>query len=496
MTCKRHDVAISSSFTSKHYFFTFSPTIAFSFYALLPSMKAIPQATVKEAIGLMKDGATVRETAECLKISKSTAERIRLQEKENIGERQRGRPRKISADVVQSLKVNMKRGVLKSAVEAKDEANRLLVRPVSVTTVRRRLKEAGLLARKLVKRPALKKEHIKGRLHFVKKYREWTEDDWARVVWSDECKVNRICSDGLRYVWDDNPERITTHSVQGTVKFGGGSVCVWSCMSWHGPGYITMIDETLDSELYIKILQEDLQMSMDEWGIAKEELVFQHDNDPKHTAKITKRYLESVHMTEAEGTLLYWPAQSPDLNPIEHMWTYLKRQLGKYPTRPKSCKELWQRISAEWYKIPVDKIRNGHPVVSTYDTRRKGFQARTNVWVDRFIDSGMTKAQAKMLAETSAAAKKQLEEEIKPFRKDVTAKQTTQTDLSRKVAYGGGTYEGLRTARESLREARKALIPYEESLQQQRQLSYQLSEKSVPLVLTFITIATTTSSVG
>jgi len=81
-----------------------------------------------------------------------------------------------------------------------------------------------------------------------------------------------------------------------------------------------------------------------------------------------------------------------------------------------------------------------------------------------------------MLAETSAAAKKQLEEEIKPFRKDVTAKQTAQTDLSRKVAYGGGTYEGLRTARESLREARKALIPYEESLQQQRQLSYSYNK--------------------
>jgi len=200
-------------------------------------MKAIPQATVKEAIGLMKYGATVRETAELLKISKSTAQRIRFQEKENIAERQRGRPRKISAEAVQSLKLNMKRGVLKSAVEAKDEANRLLERPVSTSTVRRRLKEAGLLAKKVVKRPALKKEHIKGRLQFVKKYREWTEDDWARVVWSDECKVNRICSDGIRYVWDDNPERITTRSVQGTVKFGGGSVCVWSCMSWHGPGY-------------------------------------------------------------------------------------------------------------------------------------------------------------------------------------------------------------------------------------------------------------------
>ncbi|KAK3815084.1 MAG: hypothetical protein J3Q66DRAFT_343783 [Benniella sp.] len=117
-------------------------------------------------------------------------------------------------------------------------------------------------------------------------------------------------------------------------------------------------------------------------------------------------------------------------------------------------------------------IRNGHPVVSRYDERKKGLQARTNVWVDRFLDSGMTKAQVKTLAETSGTAKKQIEEKVKPLRKDVKAKQTSQTDLSRKVAYGGGTYEGLRTARESLREARRALIPCEESLQQQRQLSY------------------------
>jgi hypothetical protein len=47
--------------------------------------------------------------------------------------------------------------------------------------------------------------------------------------------------------------------------------------------------------------------------------VFQHDNDPKNTAKITEAYLEAAELTEAQGTLLYWPAQPPDLNPIEHM---------------------------------------------------------------------------------------------------------------------------------------------------------------------------------
>jgi transposase len=187
---------------------------------------------------------------------------------------------------------------------------------------------------------------------------EWTEADWSRVVWSDECKINRICSDGMQWVWDDTPGRITDRTVQGTVKFGGGNVMVWSCMSWNGPGYIARIDETMDSKLYIQILKEDLQMSVEEWGIAKEDFVYQHDNDPKHTAKVTQAYLEQIHMTEREGRLLYWPAQSPDLNPIEHMWAYLKFQLSKYDTRPSSCEELWKRISAEWYKIPVEFRRD------------------------------------------------------------------------------------------------------------------------------------------
>jgi len=131
------------------------------------------------------------------------------------------------------------------------------------------------------------------------------------------------------------------------------NVLVWP----YGPGYIAKIDETLDSQLYIEILREDLQMYVEEWGMAEDEFIFQHDNDPKHTAKVTKAYLESTNLTERKARLLYWPAQSPDLNPIEHMWAYLKIQLGKYPEHPKSCKELWERISIEWYKIPVEYCR-------------------------------------------------------------------------------------------------------------------------------------------
>jgi len=98
-------------------------------------------------------------------------------------------------------------------------------------------------------------------------------------------------------------------------------------------------------------------MSVQEWRLAMEEIVFQHDNDPKHTAKVAKHYLESINMTEAENRLLYWPSQSPDINPMEHMWAYLKKQLGRYPTRPKGCEKLWERVTVEWYGMVQDPNR-------------------------------------------------------------------------------------------------------------------------------------------
>jgi hypothetical protein len=62
--------------------------------------------------------------------------------------------------------------------------------------------------------------------------------------------------------------------------------------------------------------------------------------------------------------VLDWPAQSPDLNPIEHLWSILKFHLAAYPTPPPSIEELWKRVEAEWEKIPKEeclKLINSMP---------------------------------------------------------------------------------------------------------------------------------------
>ena len=53
-----------------------------------------------------------------------------------------------------------------------------------------------------------------------------------------------------------------------------------------------------------------------------------------------------------------WPAQSPDLNPIECLWQHLKRKLGEYPEPPKGILQLWERVEQEWEAIPASVCRD------------------------------------------------------------------------------------------------------------------------------------------
>ena len=54
---------------------------------------------------------------------------------------------------------------------------------------------------------------------------------------------------------------------------------------------------------------------------------------------------------------MVWPAQSPDVNPIEHSCSYLKRRLAEYKHPPNGILELWERIQMEWDKIPVEECQ-------------------------------------------------------------------------------------------------------------------------------------------
>ena len=119
---------------------------------------------------------------------------------------------------------------------------------------------------------------------------------------------------------------------------------IWGCMTAQGPGFTCKIEGTIDQHLYKKILREDLYETIEEYGMDANRVIFQHDNDPKHKAKSVQEWLN-----EQPFEVLEWPAQSPDLNPIEHLWALLKRRLNQYETPPSGMLELWERIHFQFY---------------------------------------------------------------------------------------------------------------------------------------------------
>lgn len=154
-------------------------------------------------------------------------------------------------------------------------------------------------------------------------------------------------------MWKKAGEALGDRLVQGTFKFGGGSLMFWGCMFWDGPGYGTKIDGRMDTDLFVSILEDELLQSIEYYGKDLEDIVFQQDNDPKHKSKKAQKWLQDNGIV-----VMDWPPQSADLNPIEHLWDYLKKRLGEYNEPPTSMAQLWERVQVEWENIPASVCQN------------------------------------------------------------------------------------------------------------------------------------------
>ncbi len=81
--------------------------------------------------------------------------------------------------------------------------------------------------------------------------------------------------------------------------------------------------------------------------------LFQHDCAPVHKARSIKIWMSEFGVEELD-----WPAQSPDLNSIEHLWDELERRLRARPYRPTSVSDLTNALLEEWSKIPIKTLLN------------------------------------------------------------------------------------------------------------------------------------------
>jgi len=129
-------------------------------------------------------------------------------------------------------------------------------------------------------------------MDYAEAHQHCTVDDWKKFVWTGETKVNRFGSDGKQWVWKREGEGLNDRLVQGMVKFRGGSLMFWGCMFWEGVGYGTKIDGRMDADLFVSILEDELQQSLEYYNKKPEDVLFQQDNDPKHKSKKAQKWLQ------------------------------------------------------------------------------------------------------------------------------------------------------------------------------------------------------------
>ena len=215
----------------------------------------------------------------------------------------------------------------------------------SAKTIRRVLKNTDFNASYKIPGLLLTEKRKMASYEWAKKYESWTVENWRQVIFSDETKIYRLDSDGKQWVWIKKGKPLRQHNFNFKYKGDGGHLMIWSCITARGPGYMVKIDNGLDAQLYCDILNSDLIMTLNEYGWDLKDIIFQHDNDPKHTAATTKSLTSKSNMK-----VLDWPPFSPDMNPIEHMWSFLKKRLNQYDWDPKNLKEAFVRGADIWYK--------------------------------------------------------------------------------------------------------------------------------------------------
>ena len=257
-----------------------------------------------------------------------------------------GRPRKTTEQTDRKIVRHVKKNPFASARETIRE----LQLDISENTVRRRLDHAGLHSYRAAKKPFISAKNRKARLEFAKTHKNWTIDQWKRVLWSDESKFNLRGSDGKKTVRRPTGKRLDPRFTVGTVKHGGGKgLMVWGCFSgFSGLGPLHRIDKIMDQFIY-KSIMEDQMLPFAEDNMPLR-WTFQQDNDPKHTSKLVKNWF-----TTKQINVMKWPAQSPDLNPIENLWKQvddLVRLRGTF----KNADELHQEIQVAWSQISQAKI--------------------------------------------------------------------------------------------------------------------------------------------
>ena len=306
---------------------------------MAPHGKELSEDLKRCIVVLHEDGQGYKKIANTLKLSCSTLAKI-IQHFKRAGSTQNrprvGRPKKLNACAEHHIQMLSLKDWRRSAVGISAEIE-------EVGGVSHTLHQIGVHGCHPTRKPLLKTIHKKANKQFVEDMSTKHIDSWNHVLWSDEMNINLFGSSGFKHVWRQPGEEYKDKCVMPTGKHSGGNVTVWRCMSAAGVGELYFIEGNMNSNIYCEMLPQSMISSFQKLG---RRAVFQHDNDPKHTAKTLTALLKRLMVK-----VMDWPSMSLNLNPIEHLWGILKQKVEV--CKVSNICQLCDVVMEEWKSIPV-----------------------------------------------------------------------------------------------------------------------------------------------
>ncbi len=220
---------------------------------------------------------------------------------------------------------------------------------VTKATAAKVLKKYGYYRRAAARKPLLTKRMRRDRYGWAKKHAKWSARMWKRVLFSDE-KIFKTDNDRrVVFVTRNKGEKYAPTCIVPTVKHGP-QVHVWGVMSWHGIGPLRRVVGGLNGEQYRNNIVHDVHEFGPDLVRTYGRPVFQQDKAPAHWAKLTLQ-----HFKDRQVTVLDWPGNSPDLNPLENVWSDVANRVQGVAVR--NSDELYVAVARAWDEVSLEYIR-------------------------------------------------------------------------------------------------------------------------------------------